>query len=202
MSKTRTGIRAHVFLATVTCIAIFAFVQLVYAHTVYVQGEMEVSSDVYDSAEHTLRSYFGMEEQEDSSPEGMTASSIEPEVGIAKMGRMTQRVTVTRDAGILPISGTVTKMQDAYYPGTYELKFSTKAILTSDASVQVNISVDKGEKVYILTGDKELGYTEYAVVAATDDNCVEFSTDMIRNYTISTTDIRSAQAAMASVMTN
>ena len=92
------------------------------------------------------------------------------------------------------------KAQDAFYPGTYEVKFSNKAILTDTASVRVSLSVKEGEQVHILTGNKEKGYREYTVVTAQADNVISFDTSVIQDYTISTTDIISAQEAMASLM--
>ena len=115
---------------------------------------------------------------------------------------MTQRVTIFSENGVLPISGTVTKTQDAYYPGTYELKFGNKAILTSDANVCVSLNVNKGDKVYILTGDRENGYVEYKTVEAQQDNMIAFDTSVIQDYTLSTTDIVSAQEAMAMLFDN
>lgn len=113
-------------------------------------------------------------------------------------GRLSQRVTIFDDSGTLPISGTITKNQDAFYPGTYELKFSTNAILNKPATIQVKMDVAEGEHVYILTGDKEKGYNQIAVVTADANKEVSFSTQVLKDYTISTTDIVGAQAAMAS----
>ena len=113
--------------------------------------------------------------------------------------RLSQKLTVTTKDGVVPVTGTVTKAQDAFYPGTYEIKFSDNALLGSNAVVQVAMNVKKGDKVYILTGDKNSGYTEYAAVVATENNVISFSTNILQDYTLSTTDIDSAQQAMADI---
>ena len=114
--------------------------------------------------------------------------------------RLSQRVTVFDDTGLLPYSGTITKIQDAFYPGTYKLNFSSNAILTDTVTVVIDIDVRQGEEVYILTGDKDPGYREYAVVTAAEPNRVEFTTSILQNYTLSTTDISGAQEAMADIV--
>ncbi|WP_029232488.1 hypothetical protein [Butyrivibrio sp. VCB2006] len=161
-------------------------------------GNRDLGDLVQSDVVYTLNGYLGLDENADA--EGNKADSSGHDVD--GMGRLTQRVTIVSDGNVLPISGTVTKMQDAYYPGTYEVKFGNKAILTTQASVHVKIDVDKNEQVYILTGDKDKGYTQVDVVTADSDNCVVFDTNIIQDYTISKTDIISAQAAMASVLTN
>ena len=116
--------------------------------------------------------------------------------------RLSQKLTVITEEGVLSVGGTVTKAQDAFYPGTYEVKFSKNAILTSAAKVQVAMDVKRGDRVYVLIGDKENGYTEYASVVATEDNKISFSTNVLQDYTLSTTDINSAQEAMADIFSS
>ena len=196
MSRTRKIIFASV--VTVLLVCSLLTVSVVYARSRQ-NAEMSVDDEVYEDAEDTLMDFLGMEEEKpplESSPEGMIAE----DAGLEDNARMTQRVTIVSKAGVLPISGTVTKVQDAFYPGTYEVKFSNKAILNGSASVRVSLNVREGEQVYILTGSRETGYTEYAVVTAQTDNVVVFDTGIIQDYTISTTDIISAQEAMASIM--
>ena len=161
-------------------------------------SEMEVDSDVYNTAENTLKSFLGME---DSSIAGGKENSSDLIDYCEDSARLTQRVTVMSESGVLPISGTVTKSQDAYYPGTYELKFSNRAILTAKANIFVKMDVQPGEQVYVLTGDKDKGYKQVAVVTA-DAGSVAFETALIQDYTLSKTDIMSAQAAVASVIGN
>lgn len=116
--------------------------------------------------------------------------------------RLSQRVTVKTDEGTLPFSGTIAKSHDAFYPGTYKIVFSNNAILTKTATVEVKFQVKEGETVYILTGNKDGGYSQYAEVVAKEQNCVEFQTNILQNYTLSTTDICGAQEAMASLVGN
>ncbi len=188
-----------IFLATVMMIGLFLSGYQMCAHYMH-EPEREVSSEAYGSAEHTLRSYLGIDDTLEVSAKDKPSESEDADTEGSSRGRMTQRVTVEGEQGLLPISGTVTKIQDAYYPGTYEVKFSTKALLTYAAHVRIKINVKKGENVYILTGNKDVGYNQYAVVRAHADNCVEFNTDVIQDYTISTTDIKSAQEAMDSLI--
>ncbi len=162
-------------------------------------GNMDMDDSVRSDAVYTLNGYLGLESNKNA---GSVESSVSDPVANDSMGRLTQRVTVVSDGNVLPISGTVTKMQDAFYPGTYEVKFSNKALLSAEATVSVRIDVAKNEQVYILTGDKESGYTQIEVVTVDANNCVSFDTNVIQDYTISKTDIMSAQAAMANVMTN
>ena len=196
MMKTRKTLIA--FLVTVLLICTFLAGSAISSRS-KASSEMEMDSDVYNTAETTLKSFLGME---DSSSAGGRENSgdNDPLDPIDSSARMTQRVTVLNENGVLPISGTVSKSQDAYYPGTYELKFSNKAILTSKATVQVVMDVEPGEQVYILTGDKDKGYRQVGVVEANTDNIVLFETAVIQDYTLSKTDIMSAQAAVASVM--
>ncbi len=113
--------------------------------------------------------------------------------------RLSQKLTVTTDEGVLAVSGTVTKVPDAFYPGSYEISFSKKVILSSTATVQVQMKVNKGEEVHVLMGDRDRGYTEYTSVIATEDNKVSFNTNILQDYTLSTTDVMGAQAAMANI---
>jgi len=116
--------------------------------------------------------------------------------------RLSQRVTVKTDEGTLPFSGTIAKSQDAFYPGTYKIIFSNNAILTDTATVEVKIQAKKGETVYVLTGSKDSGYSQYDEVIVTEPDCVRFETNILQNYTLSTTDICGAQEAMASLVGN
>ncbi len=116
--------------------------------------------------------------------------------------RLSQRVTVRTEEGTLPFSGTITKSKDAFYPGTYMIAFSNNAILNQTATIEVKFEVEEGETVYILTGNKDGGYSQYGVVTASANDCVEFKTNVLQNYTLSTTDICGAQEAMASLMGN
>ena len=135
---------------------------------------------------------------EDENPQSGQESAVSEGDLLDERGRLSQRVTICDDNGTLPITGTVTKNQDAFYPGTYELKFSTNAILGRSATVQVKMDVYEGETVYILTGDKEKGYTQIGMVTADSNKVVCFDTTILQDYTLSTTDIAGAQAALAS----
>ena len=184
-------------------VAVLLVCSLITISVVYTRNrhnaEMSVDDEVYEDAEDTLMGFLGMDE--DKVPlESKPADVVTEDAGLDENARMTQRVTIISNEGVLPISGTVTKALDAFYPGTYEVKFSNKAILTGTASVRVSLNVKEGDSVYILTGDRENGYTEYDVVVAKADNVVSFDTNIIQDYTISTTDIISAQEAMASIM--
>ena len=196
MSKTRKMIITS-FVAVLLICSIFT-ISIVYTRNRR-NAEMAVDDEVYEGAENTLMGFLGMEDEKiplESSPKGGAAEEAVP----SDNARLTQRVTIVSGDSVLPISGTVAKAQDAFYPGTYEVKFSNKAILTGVASVKVSLNVKEGDQVYILTGDRDKGYTEYAVVTAEADNVVSFDTAIIQDYTISTTDIISAQEAMASLM--
>ena len=197
MMKTRKTLIA--FLVTVLVISSFFAGTLIYSKS-KANSEMEMDSDVYNTAETTLKSYLGLEDNSTADSKERNSDGGNALESDGNLARLTQRVTVRDDNGVLPISGTVTKSQDAYYPGTYELKFSNRAILTAKASVQVTMDVNPGESVYILTGDKDHGYRQVDVVQATDNNYVVFDTSVIQDYTLSKTDIISAQAAVASVM--
>ena len=114
--------------------------------------------------------------------------------------RLSQNITVSNEDGTLSVGGTVTKSQDPFYPGTYTLSFSNNAILSSRCVVEVKMQVEKGDKVYVLVGDKDRGYSEFATVTATENNMVSFATSILQDYTLSTTDIMGAQEAMACVL--
>ena len=79
------------------------------------------------------------------------------------------------------------------------VKFNRHCALPSTARVYVRIEAEPGETVYILTGNKELGYKEHAQVEACGQNLVVFETDRLVDYTISKTDIVSAQEAMENI---
>ncbi len=162
--------------------------------------EMTVDDAVYKDAEYALKGFLGYDDSFADCSADADADLCRGEHEDMGTGRMTQRVTIVSEKGVLPISGTVTKMQDAYYPGTYEVKFNNSAVLSASANVHVRMDVRKGEQVYILTGDKDKGYTQVGVVEVEVDNCVCFETNFIHDYTISKTDIQSAQAIMARVM--
>ena len=131
---------------------------------------------------------------------GLADAEMQDEDGGVLAGRrLSQKLTVTTDDGAVVSSGTVTKIQDDFYPGSYKITFSKKAILTSKAVVEVQMDVKKGDDVYILIGDKDSGYTEYACVTAKEDNLVSFDTNILQDYTLSKTDIKSAQEAMADI---
>ncbi len=144
--------------------------------------------EIYHSAEEALLSFMG-----DDTGSGKSSQST-------ANSRLTQRVTVMTKEGVLPYSGTVTKLQDAFYPGTYEIEFSTPALLPEEASVEVQMEINEGEEVYILTGNQDSGYTEYAVATVGSGNIVKFNTDKLQTYTISTTDIPAAQKAMSGMI--
>ena len=132
---------------------------------------------------------------------GLAGVEVEDENAEVLAGRrLSQNLTVTTDDGVIVSGGTVTKIQDDFYPGSYKITFSKKAILTSRAVVEVQMEVNKGDEVYILIGDKESGYTEYACVTAKEDNVVSFDTNVLQDYTLSKTDIKSAQEAMANIL--
>jgi len=116
--------------------------------------------------------------------------------------RLSQNITVTTQDGTLSVGGTVTKNQDSFYPGTYIVSFSKNSILSSMAVVEVRMKVSKGDTVYVLVGDKEKGYSEFTTVVADRDNEIEFETNILQDYTLSTTDIMRAQEAMACVLSS
>ncbi len=162
--------------------------------------KMVMDDEVYHDALSTLKGFLGL--RDDGRIQARKGNSSEDtKCNLGHMDRMTQRVTVTGEKGVLPIVGTVTKMKDVFYPGTYEVKFGNKAMLTDKATIQVKMDVSKGEQIYVLTGDKESGYKQYTIVVADLDNTVSFDTSVIQNYTISTTDIIKAQDAVNSMLT-
>lgn len=157
------------------------------------------NEDAYYAAEETLLKYLGVDNKEDDSSD----SDEEIVADLTANSRFTQRVTVKDDNDeILPYSGTITKDPDSFYPGTYEISFNQNDLLPNMATVEVEMDVLKGDEVYILTGDKDSGYTEYAVVTVDKYNTVRFSTDMLQTYTLSTTNIAAAQEAMAGIVGN
>ncbi|SFB76360.1 hypothetical protein [Butyrivibrio sp. YAB3001] len=163
------------------------------------KARMSVDDEVYHEAEHTLKGFLGIADDSAASYQ----SSYPKDDSFCEENdttRMTQRVTIVTENGVLPIMGTVSKLHDAYYPGTYEVSFNNSALLTESAEVIVKIPVKKDQKIYILTGNKDVGYKQYAVVDATSDSCVHFSVRSIQDYTISTTDIISAQDTMDSLV--
>ena len=155
------------------------------------------NEDAYYAAEETLLKYLGVDNKEDDSCD----SDEEIVADLTANSRFTQRVTVKDDNDeILPYSGTITKNPESFYPGTYEISFNQNDLLPNMATVEVEMDVLKGDEVYILTGDKDSGYTEYAVVTVDKYNTVRFSTDMLQTYTLSTTNIAAAQEAMAGIV--
>lgn len=125
----------------------------------------------------------------------------EEEAQVMGARRFSQKITVTTEKGVLPVGGTLIKEKNAFYPGTYELSFSSQEMpLDTKAKVNVAMDVQKGEKVYIVVGDKDSGYREFATVVATENDHVCFSTTVLRDFTLSTTDICSAQQAMNDIL--
>lgn len=154
------------------------------------------NEDAYYAAEETLLKYLGVDNKEDDSSD----SDEEIVADLTANSRFTQRVTVKDDNDeILPYSGTITKNPESFYPGTYEISFNQE-ILPKEVTVEVEMDVLKGDEVYILTGDKDSGYTEYAVVTVDKYNTVRFSTETLQTYTLSTTNIAAAQEAMAGIV--
>ncbi|MDC7294793.1 MULTISPECIES: hypothetical protein [unclassified Butyrivibrio] len=160
----------------------------------YMEGGVGAAQDVPEENGNSLASFVV---STDDDPIAGGEQTLNEEGILNERGRLTQRVTIYDESGTLPISGTVTKSQDAFYPGTYELTFSRNAILNDKATVQVKMDVEEGQPVYILTGNKEKGYREVAVTTADSNKCVSFETQLLQNYTLSTTDISGAQEAMA-----
>lgn len=116
--------------------------------------------------------------------------------------RLSQLVTVTTNDGTVPVSGRVVKSKDDFYPGTYELTFANNAILSSHATVEVRIDAAPGDVVHVLTGDKDSGYKEYTTVEVDKPGVVAFDTNILQSYTLSTTDIKGAQEAMADILSS
>ncbi len=114
--------------------------------------------------------------------------------------RLSQQVAVVSGEDAFRESGTITKVRDPYYPGTYRINFSERTILTNRAKVVVTMDVKAGEKVHVLLGDKEKGYTEYLTVMATEDGKAAFYTNILQDYTLSTTDICAAQKSVESML--
>ena len=147
-------------------------------------GDAPANSELYSNAESTI---VGMMQEQDKRVSATGEKAKE---------RLSQRVTVCGKEGILPISGTVTKSVDEYYPGTYEIEFSDMATIDGGATVQLDVDLPVGEPVYILTGDKNSGYDEVDVVTVDNKGRVSFETDEIKSFVISTTDIARAQTAV------
>ncbi len=189
-------------IALVVLMILFVGVGIFTASVLYAgnndSAQMDASEEIYDVA---------MGFYESSRTESAEDASID-NVGFGSNGesgepvRFTQRVTVFNEAGTLPYSGTIVKTQDAFYPGTYNISFSSNAIMTSEVTVRINMNVQKGDRVYVLTGNKDDGYREYSVIDVEEDNKIEFTTMVLQNYTVSTTDICSAQEAMADIVGN
>ena len=115
MSKTRKIIITS-FVAVLLICSIFT-ISIVYTRNRR-NAEMAVDDEVYEGAENTLMGFLGMEDDEvplESSPDGNVAEEAVP----SDNARLTQRVTIVSGDSVLPISGTVAKAQDAFYPGTY-----------------------------------------------------------------------------------
>ncbi len=130
---------------------------------------------------------------------GLELGGVADETGTTGSRRLSQKLTVTDVNGLVPVSGTVKKVRDDFYPGTYEIRFSRNTVLGYAAEVEACIDVKKGNKVYILTGNKESGYREYAEAVASEDGVVTFETGILQDYTVSTTDIKSAQIVLAAL---
>ena len=170
---------------TVFLIGCIAFAgALIYTHR---SIEPVRNDELYSAVAATFFETNGTDVAEDGAPEVLGGR------------RLSQKLTVTTENGVISTGGTVTKIKDDFYPGSYLVSFSKKAILSSRAVVEVTMDVKKGDEVYILIGDKESGYTEYACVTAEEDNVVSFDTNILQDYTLSTTDIKSAQEAMADI---
>ena len=146
---------------------------------------IELSDELYNRSEDVLAGYIR---------DG--GIGTDKEFSVLHDERLSQQVTVTTAQGLMTIGGTVTRCEDDFYPGTYEVKFSRNAIMSFSAKVYVRMDVEPGDTVHVLTGNKESGYREYATVEAAEKGLVVFDTNVIRDYTISTTDIKGAQEAM------
>ncbi len=181
---TKTGKRVLVFLAgfVVACVILVGIASSGFSSNMKV-GQLYTGTT--DEFEGLVNSGKG-----DSDPDVMGSK------------RLSQNITVTNENGTLALGGTVTKSQDPFYPGTYELNFSKKAILSSRALVEVKMNVKAGDKVYVLVGDKDTGYSEFTTVTAQEDNMVSFETNIIQDYTLSLTDVKGAQEAMACVLSS
>lgn len=180
-------------IATIVCIGAFAFVIRISDMAMACSYAGESSSRTKGESVGYLAAY------EDRNGYSEEEAVLSQKGLLNERGRLTQRVTIYDDEGTLPITGTITKIQDAFYPGTYELKFSKNATLTKSATVMVKVDVPAGEPVYILTGNKQEGYTEVAKVVADEGKLVSFETTDLQDFTISETDIMGAQAALASL---
>ncbi len=144
----------------------------------------------YSSAESTLADIVAENSTVNKLPGGV----------VLENGRLSQRVTVSTKDGTLPFGGTVTKIRDGFYPGTYEISFYEDTVFDDTVTIDVNINVQPDELVYVLTGDKESGYEQVDVVRASESGKVSFEAGRLCDYTISTTDISGAQRAMADMI--
>ena len=176
-----------------------SFATAVFKQSKYGNSTVSTAQDVQEENGNSLASFVVTEDNEVRSEQEQTLTE---EGLLNERGRLTQRVTIYDENGTLPISGTITKSQDAFYPGTYELSFSKNVILNKTATIQVKMDVQAGQPVYVLTGNKEKGYREVAAVVADENKCVSFDTQLLQNYTLSTTDICGAQEAMANYTDN
>ena len=184
MNKTRKAAIAVLVMFLIGCIAFAGFA--VYADK---QTSTNNDGDCYNAVTEAIL--------------GLAGIDLDKEAGdVLGDKRLSQKLIVTTDNGAVISSGTVTKIQDDFYPDSYKITFSKKAILTSRAVVEVTMDIKKGEEVYILIGDKDSGYTEYACVTAKEDNLVSFDTNILQDYTLSKTDIKSAQEAMADIFSS
>ena len=184
MNKTRKAATLVLVMFLIGCIAFAGFA---------VYSDKQSSTDSYRESHNAVTGAL-ME---------LAGVEINDESGDVLAGkRLSQKLIVTNDSGAVVAGGTVTKIQDDFYPDSYKITFSKKAILTSRAVVEVTMDIKKGEEVYILIGDKDSGYTEYACVTAKEDNLVSFDTNILQDYTLSKTDIKSAQEAMADIFSS
>ena len=196
MTKARK-FRLLIFVVVILVCASFSVA--VFKHGKQGNSVVSTAQDIPEENGNSLASFVVTEDNEARSEQEQTLTE---EGLLNERGRLTQRVTIFDENGTLPISGTITKSQDAFYPGTYELTFSKNVILNKTATIQVKMDVQAGQPVYVLTGSKEKGYREVAAVVADENKCVSFDTQLLQNYTLSTTDICGAQEAMANYTDN
>ena len=167
--------------------------------------DIDTDNEIYYNAETTLMDFLGMEEEgscflTEDSDEGSAEDAFGYDTGSV---RLTQRVTVVNSEGnVLPIRGSFTKVQDVYYPGTYEVRFGNYSILTDKVTVYVDVDIPKGDTVYIHTGSKEKGYKKYETVIVDEMGRISFETYIIQSYTISAMDIENAQEVLADVISD
>ncbi len=193
MTRTKRINILILMIATILCIGVFAFVIRISDMVIACSYAGESSKGFHEESIGYLAAY------EDRNGYSEEEAVLSQEGRLNERGRLTQRVTIYDEEGTLPITGTVTKIQDAFYPGTYEVRFSKNATLKKTATVTVKIDVPAGKTVYILTGNKQDGYTEVAQAVADEGKRVSFETSELVNFTISETDIIGAQEALLSV---